>query len=116
MPTLTAEERAAVSQAVISVSGILQPARQRGTELEQSITSMFAVMNVYTESQAKVTLQVAQVSRCHYLEDFPLYAIRKAAKWTVVTKDKLPGVATFIADVAIGSGILDRRRLLESLK
>ena len=77
---------------------------------------MFAVMtNVYTGDQAKLTLQVAEW--CHYLEDFPMYAIRKAAKWTVVSKDRLPSVAAFIADVrmAIGSNVLERKRLLEKL-
>jgi hypothetical protein len=53
----------------------------------------------------------------HYLEDFPLFAIRKAAKWTVVGRDKLPSVAAFIADVrlAIGTGVLERRLLLSRL-
>jgi hypothetical protein len=55
---------------------------------------MFAVMNVYTGDQAKLTLQVAEW--CHYLEDLPMYATRKAAKWSVVSKDKLPSVAAFI--------------------
>ena len=111
-PTLTAEERLTVVQAVRSLSEVLQPARERGTELEQAITSMFAVMNVYTGDQAKLTLQVAEW--CHYLEEFPLFAIRKAAKWTVVGRDKLPSVAAFIADVklAIGDGVLERRQLL----
>jgi hypothetical protein len=36
------------------------------------------------------------VEGCHYHEDFPLFAIRKAAKWAVVSKDKLPSVAAFI--------------------
>jgi hypothetical protein len=72
-PTLTAEERLTVAQAVRSLSEVLQPARERGTELEQAITSMFAVMNVYTGDQAKLSLQVAEW--CHYLEDFPIYAI-----------------------------------------
>jgi hypothetical protein len=48
------------------------------SNLEQAITSMFAVMNVYTGDQAKLTLQVAEW--CHYLEDFPLFAIRKACE------------------------------------
>jgi hypothetical protein len=76
---------------------------------------MFAVMNVYTGDQAKLTLQVAEW--CHYLEDLPMYAIRKAAKWTVVGRDKLPSVAAFIADVrlAIGPGVLERCRLLARL-
>jgi len=112
VPTLTAEERAAVSQSVRSLSEVLQPARERGIELEQAVTSMFAVMNVYTGDRAKLTLQVGEW--CHYLEDYPMYAIRKAAKWTVVSCTKLPSVADFIKDVkrAIGEGVLERRRLL----
>jgi hypothetical protein len=65
--------------------------------------------NVYTGDQAKLTLQAAQW--CRYLEDFPMYAMRRACKWAVVLKDKLPSVAAFIADVrlAIGSGVLERQ-------
>jgi hypothetical protein len=76
---------------------------------------MFAVMNVYTGNQAKLTLQVGEW--CHYLEDFPLFAIRKAAKWSVVGRTKLPSVAEFIADVklAINSNALQRDRLLRGL-
>ncbi len=82
---------------VKSLSEILQPARKRGTELEQAVTSMFAVMNVYTGDQAKLTLRVAEW--CSYLED-----IRKAAKWTVVGKDKLPSVTAFITESGWRSG------------
>jgi len=62
----------------------------------------------------RTSASIAGAEWCHYLEEFPLYAIRKAAKWTVVGRDKLPSVATFIADVklAIGDGVLERRRLL----
>ncbi len=72
-------------------------------------------MNIFTGDQAKSSLQVAEW--CHYLEDYPPYAIRKAAKWTVVSRDKLPSVAAFIADVrlAIGGGVLERRRILSRL-
>jgi hypothetical protein len=93
----------------------LKPAKTRGTGLEQSISSMFAVMNVYTGDQAKLTLQVAKW--CHYLEDYPMYAIRKAAKWTVVGRTKLPSLAEFIADVrsAVGSVVLESERRLTSL-
>jgi hypothetical protein len=47
-----------------------------------------------------------------------MYAIRKAAKWTVVGRTKLPSVAEFIADIrlAIGADVLERRRLLMTLK
>jgi hypothetical protein len=102
----------AVSAALKSLSEILQPARERGNELEKVIAPMFAVMNVYTGDQAKLTLQVAEW--CHYLEDYPLYAIRKAAKWTVLSNDKLPSVAAFIADVkrAVGAGVIERQQLL----
>lgn len=112
---LTAEERQAVSSAARSLSEILRPARERGPELELAIGGMMAVMNVYTGDQVKLQLQVAEW--CHYLGDFPLYAIRKAAKWTVTSKDRLPSVAAFIADVklAIGPGVLERQRLLRSL-
>jgi hypothetical protein len=113
--TLSEQERQQLSVQVKSLSDVLQPARERGIELEQSVTSMFAVMNVYTGDQAKLTLRVAEW--CHHLEDYPLYAIRKAAKWAFVSKDKLPSVAAFIADVklAIGTGVLERRRLLSRL-
>jgi hypothetical protein len=50
---LTAEERLTAAQAVRFLSDVLQPVRERGIELEQAITSMFAVMNVYTGDQAK---------------------------------------------------------------
>lgn len=114
-PTLTAEERQTVSLQVKSLSEILQPARERGPELEKAVAGMMAVMNVFTGDQAKLSLQV--VEWCHYLEDYPLYAIRKAAKWSVLSRDKLPSVAAFIADVklAIGAGVLERRRKLEEL-
>lgn len=114
-PVLTAEERQVVSQAVKSLSEILQPARERGGELELAIGGMMAVMNVYTGDQTKLSLQVAEW--CHYLGDFPLYAIRKAAKWTVTSKDKLPSVAAFLADVklAIGPGVLERHKHLRRL-
>jgi hypothetical protein len=114
-PVLTAEERAAVSQSVRSLSEILQPARERGPELEKAIGGMMAAMNVFTGDQTKLSLQVAEW--CHYLEDYPLYAVRKAAKWTVVSREKLPSVAAFIADVklAVGTGVLWRRRILAQL-
>jgi hypothetical protein len=114
-PALTEEERHQLSLQVKSLSEILQPARERGPELEKAIGGMMAVMNVYTGDQAKLSLQVAEW--CRYLGDYPLYAIRKAAKWTVTGRDKLPSVAAFIADVklAIGSGVSDRQRCLLKL-
>lgn len=54
---------------------------------------------------------------CHYLEDYPMYANRKAAKWTVVSCSKLPSVAEFIKDVklAIDANLLERKRLVARL-
>jgi len=51
------------------------------------------------------------------LEEFPLYAIRKAYKWAMRSEGKLPTIAAFIAAVrlAIGPGVLERRRLLTKL-
>ena len=57
-PTLIQQEREALSLQAKSLSEVLQPARDRGTELEQAIISMFVVMNVYTGDQAKLTLRV----------------------------------------------------------
>lgn len=115
MPTLTTEERSQLSQQVKSLSEILQPARERGPELEMAIGSMFAVMNVFTGDEAKLKLQVA--GWCEVLGEYPLFAIRKAARWTVVAGKKLPSVSEFISDVrlAVGSGVLERRRLLNRL-
>lgn len=56
-PTLTAEERDQLSHQVKSLSVILQPARERGPELEVAIGSMFAVMNVFIGDDAKLKLQ-----------------------------------------------------------
>lgn len=50
-----------ISLQVKSLSEVLRPARERGTELEQAITSMFAVMNAYTGDRAKLTLQGAEL-------------------------------------------------------
>jgi hypothetical protein len=115
LPVLTVEEHQVVSQVEKLLSEILQPARERGPELEVAIGGLMAVMNVFTGDQAKLSLQVSEW--CQYLGDYPLYAIRKAAKWTVTSRDKLPSVAAFINDVklAIGSGVLERQRLLGGL-
>lgn len=73
---------------------------------------MFAVMNVYTGDQAKLSLQV--VEWCRYLEDFPICAIRRACRWTVLSNTQLQSVAAFIADVKLGIGgsVMSRRQLL----
>ena len=76
---------------------------------------MLAVINGYTGDQAKLTLQVG--SRVTISRNSRMYAIRRVAKWTVVSCDKLPSVAEFIKDVklAIGTGMLERKRMLAPL-
>lgn len=70
MPVLTAEEREIVCQSVKSLSDFLQPARERGPELEKAVGGLMAAMNVFTGDQAKLSLQVCEW--CQYLEDYPL--------------------------------------------
>jgi hypothetical protein len=115
LPSLTAEERDLLSHQVKSLSEILRPARDRGPELEIEVAKLFAAFNVYTGDEGKLKAQV--LVWCEELEEFPLFAIRKAAKWSVRGCQKLPSLAAFIADVrlAIGSGVLERARLLEFL-
>ena len=115
VPNLTAEERSVVCQSVKSLSEILQPARERGPELELVIGKLFGGFNVYSGDEAKLKAQV--MVWCEELEEFPLYAIRKAYKWAVRSEIKLPTLAGFIRDVklAIGSDVLSRRKLLVGL-
>lgn len=47
VPDLTAEEKAAVSQSVKSLSEILRPARERGAELEAPIAKLFAGFDLH---------------------------------------------------------------------
>ncbi|WP_424632176.1 hypothetical protein [Bradyrhizobium sp. SYSU BS000235] len=68
-PTLTEQERAAVSRSVQSLSEILQPARDRGQALEIVIGKLFAGFNVYTGDEGKLKAQVAVW--CGELEEFP---------------------------------------------
>jgi hypothetical protein len=100
---------------VKSLSEILQPARDRGAELEFEVGKLFAGFNVYTGDEGKLKLQVAVW--CDELSEFPLYAVRKAVKWAVRGSSKLPTIAALVADVrlAIGNNVLQRDRLLRGL-
>ncbi len=64
---------------------------------------MFAGFNVYTGDEGKLKAQV--LVWCEELEEFPLYAIRRAAKWAVRGSMRLPALAAFIADVRLPAGI-----------
>lgn len=96
-----------------SLSDLLEPARNRGPELEAQILKMFAAFNLYTGDQGKLNAMVEVWA--DELEEFPMYAIRKAYKWAIRGGNKLPSLAAFIADVrlAIGTNVLARRRLLQ---
>lgn len=102
-----------VSQTVKSLSEVLTPASQRGPELEAQILKMFAAFNLYTGDQGKLNAMVEVWA--DELDEFPMYAIRKAYKWAIRGGNKLPSLAAFIADVrlAIGTNVLTRRWLLQ---
>jgi hypothetical protein len=114
-PELTTADRETLTAALQSLSDLLAPSGRRGTELEQEVMKLFAAFNVYTGDQAKLRAQVLVWSE--ELEELPLFAIRKAYKWAVRGGDKLPSLASFLGDVrlAIGSGVLARRALLQRL-
>jgi hypothetical protein len=48
---------------------------------------------------------------------YPLFAIRKAAKWAVTGRDKLPSLSAFIDDVrlAVGSNVVKRQNDADEL-
>jgi hypothetical protein len=112
LPALTEQEKLSLSQSVTSLSEVLRPARERGPELEFEIGKLFAGFNVYTGDEGKLKLQIAVW--CEQQEEFPLFAIRKAVRWSVRGCQKLPTLAAFIADVrlAIGPGVPERRKQL----
>lgn len=111
-PERTPELVATVSRLVTSLSSVLTPARERGLELEAEVLKMFAAFNIYLADQGKVNAMTAVW--CEQLQEFPLYAIRKACRWTIRGCQKLPSIAAFIADVrlAVGSDVLQRRMML----
>lgn len=104
-----------LSSRVRHLSEILQPARERGPELEVTIGKLFGAMNVYTGDEGKLKAQVA--SWCEELQDFPLFAIRKAARWSVRGSERLPSLSAFIADVrlAMGKDVAKRAETLRQL-
>lgn len=77
---------------------------------------MFGGLNVFTGDEGKVKAQVAVW--CEELQEFPLYAIRQAAKWAVRSEHRLPSIASFIGDVrlAVGGAVLQRRLMLDRLE
>lgn len=96
-----------------SLTDLLVPARDRGPELEAQILKMFAAFNLYTGDRGKLNAMVEVWA--DELEEYPLYAIRKAYKWAIRGEGKLPSLAAFIRDVklAVGNNVVERRKLLQ---
>lgn len=106
--------KAIVFQSVSSLSEILAPARTRGPELEAEILKLFAAFNLYTGDQGKLNTQLQVWAE--ELEEFPMFAIRKAYRLAVRGGERMPSLAAFISDVreAIGPGVIQRRKHLEN--
>jgi hypothetical protein len=83
--------------------------------LETVIGKLFSAFGVYTGDEARVRGQVAVWTE--ELQEFPLYAIRKAYRWAVRSEQRLPALARFISDVklAIGDKVLERKKLMIGL-
>lgn len=114
-PEMTPELMEIVSSRVKSLTELLVPARLRGAELEMEVAKLFAVFNVFTGDEGKTKLQVS--AWADDLEGYPLYAVRKAARWARRGESKMPSLSDFIRDVklAVGDKVLSRKRMLEQM-
>ncbi|WP_246723991.1 hypothetical protein [Rhizobium leguminosarum] len=103
---------AAVTMALTSLSEILEPSAKRRPELAVEIAKLFAAFNLYTGDAAKSAAQVEVWGE--QLGEFPLFAIRKAARWAIRGEQKMPSLAAFIGDtkIAMGRQAFARRKLL----
>lgn len=112
---ISQQELVQTRSALSSLSELLVPARTRGAELEMTVGKLFAAFNLYTGDEGKLRAQV--MVWVEELEEYPLWAIRMAYKWTVRYSKKLPSLSEFLSDVklALGSQTLKRKRLLEEL-
>lgn len=99
----------------MSLSDITAPARYRVGELEAEVVRLLNAFNVYTGDQSKVSGIICEYADS--LEEFPLYAVRKAIKWAKNSSDKLPTIKALREDakLAVGSNVLPRKQLLERL-
>lgn len=54
---------------------------------------------------------------CEAVGDFPMYAVSKAVRWTVMGEKKEPSIAELVSDVKLACGyrVMERKKLLESL-
>jgi hypothetical protein len=78
------------------------------------IAKLFAAFNLYAGDAAKSAAQVEVWGE--QLGEFPLFAIRKAARWAIRSETKMPSLAAFIADVRLARGrsVSNRKVMLES--
>ena len=112
-PEKAPEMVACIFQTVRLLSDITAPAKHRPGELAELLGKMFAAFNMFTGDAAKTAAQVEVWGE--ELEEFPMYAIRKAYKWAVRSEKKVPSLAAFIVDVrlATGTNVLSRKHLLQ---
>lgn len=112
-PEKTPEMVEYISQTVKLLSEITAPAKQRPDELAIVLGKMFAGFNLFMGDAGKIAAQVEVWGE--ELQEFPLYAIRKAYRWAVRGENKLPTLAAFIVDVklSVGSNVLARKKFLE---
>lgn len=113
-PTLTAEERQQAREELQTLSLLLGPAHSDPT-LATEVFKLFAAFNTFTGDDLKLHAQVEVWA--DNLEDFPMYAIKRAIKWAIRGEKKLPPLSDFIRDVklAVGDKVLSRKRMLEQL-
>jgi hypothetical protein len=113
-PNLSPEERTQALTVKASLDRLLTPARNN-PKLELEILGLFMSFNMYTGDETKTKLMAAEWADS--IEEYPMWAIKQAKTWAKAAYDKLPSISQFRSDVrlAIGTGVLDRKRALEVL-
>lgn len=114
VPNLIPQEVQRARMELQTLEALLTPAHNDPL-LEAEIFKLFAAFNLFTGDDVKLHAQVEVWA--DNLEDFPMYAIRRAARWAVRGDKKLPALSDFIRDVklAIGNKVLTRKRVLEKV-
>lgn len=116
-PVLKPETRTAILSEMAVLDVILQPAHvERGAELTVEVTSFlamypFGLRNDPGLMQAKVSGWVSE------LENYPMYAVKKALHWWKRYGEKEPSFAEVLADVKLfcGNEVMQRRELLQNV-
>lgn len=115
-PELTAEVRDGLKQCLWTLRQTTRPSRERMEELMEMIQTLLTGFKWRTfggEENVSMNLKVW----CEAVGDFPLYAVGKAVRWSVMGEKKEPSIAKFASDVrlACGHNVLERKRMLERL-